>query len=209
MTVRPPAIVQGRYGCLIVTMSYTLETRIWFTRWDKNMAAPVTLVLGGAASGKSAYAESAVLAAGGRPYYIATAQAFDAEMTDKIARHVARRGTEWTTCEAPTDLPGALRQVTADPVVLIDCLTLWLTNLMLADQDAGAATTALMKALDHCTAPVWLVSNEVGSGVVPDTALGRRFREAQGRLNIVMAARADRVVQVVAGLPNVLKGTLA
>ncbi|WP_188475903.1 bifunctional adenosylcobinamide kinase/adenosylcobinamide-phosphate guanylyltransferase [Primorskyibacter flagellatus] len=173
------------------------------------MAAPVTLVLGGAASGKSAFAENAILSAGGRPYYIATAQAFDAEMTEKIARHVERRGARWTTREAPTDLSGALRQVNADHAVLIDCLTLWLTNLMLAEQDVDAATTDLMKALDHCPAPVWLVSNEVGSGIVPDTALGRRFREAQGRLNIVMAARADRVVQVVAGLPNVLKGTLA
>ena len=166
----------------------------------------LTLVLGGAASGKSGYAEMRVTRSGKPRLYIATAQAFDDEMKEKIARHVAMRGTGWTTIEAPFDIAGALEAASSDHSVLIDCATLWLTNLMLADHDIDAATDALLAAIDICPAEITIVTNEVGQGIVPDTALARRFREAQGRLNIRLAARADRVVQVIAGLPNTLKG---
>lgn len=170
------------------------------------MCAKLTFVLGGAASGKSAYAEGLVTARPGPWTYVATAQAFDDEMRDKIARHRARRTKGWHTVEAPLDLAGALKGVTQG-VVLIDCMTLWLTNHVLAERDLAAETASLQRALTDCTVPIVAVSNEVGQGIVPDNALGRQFREAQGRLNIALAARADRVVQVVAGLPNVLKGT--
>lgn len=170
------------------------------------MPHSLTLILGGAASGKSAYAENIVLSDARDPVYIATAQAFDEEMRAKIGQHVERRGTAWRTIEAPMDLPAAMQGLTADHIVLIDCLTLWLTNHLLTDSDPAPATDALIAALAACPAPVVLVSNEVGLGIVPDNALARRFREAQGRLNIRMAQVADCVVQVVAGLPNVLKG---
>lgn len=165
----------------------------------------LTLVLGGAASGKSAHAEALVTATGRPRVYIATAEAWDAEMAAKIARHRASRGPAWRTLEAPRDLPAALATVTPDEAVLIDCATLWLTNLMLADADLPAAETALLAALAACPAPVVIVSNEVGQGIVPDTALGRRFRNAQGALNQRLAARADTVVAVMAGLPLSLK----
>lgn len=168
----------------------------------------LTLVLGGACSGKSAYAESLVLRCGPHPLYIATAQAFDDEMRAKIARHRARRGDLWRTIEAPLDPAAALRRATAANAVLIDCATLWLSNLMLADADTDAAEDALAKALGARTCPVVIVSNEVGQGVVPDTAMGRRFRALQGGFNQRLAARADRVVAVMAGLPLALKGAL-
>jgi adenosylcobinamide kinase/adenosylcobinamide-phosphate guanylyltransferase len=165
----------------------------------------LTLVLGGAASGKSGHAEALVTATGRPRVYIATAEAWDTEMADKIARHRAARGPAWRTLEAPRDLPAALATVTAAEAVLIDCATLWLTNLMLAEADLPAAETALLAALADCPAPVVIVSNEVGHGIVPDTALGRRFRNAQGALNQRLAARADTVVAVMAGLPLILK----
>lgn len=165
----------------------------------------LTLVLGGAASGKSAYAETQVLGAGTSPVYIATAQAFDAEMTAKIAAHRQMRGPGWRTVEEPLDLPAALATATAGDAVLIDCATLWLTNLILSDADISAAQSGLLAALATCPAPVVIVSNEVGAGIVPDNALSRQFRNAQGRLNQTLAAQADRVVAVMAGLPLVLK----
>jgi adenosylcobinamide kinase/adenosylcobinamide-phosphate guanylyltransferase len=165
-------------------------------------------VLGGAASGKSAFAEALVSATGRNRLYIATAQAFDAEMTAKIAAHRAARGPGWRTVEAPLDPAPVLRAASAQEVVLLDCATLWLSNLILAEADLAAAETALIDALAACAAPVVVVSNEVGQGLVPDTALGRRFRAAQGALNQRLAARADLAVLVVAGLPLVLKGTL-
>ncbi len=169
----------------------------------------LTLVLGGAASGKSDFAE-ALIGADGRPrIYIATAQAFDSEMETKIARHRASRGPGWRTIEAPFDLAAALDGIAADHVVLIDCVTLWLSNLMLADAGLEDAETALFAALDACPAPVVVVSNEVGAGIVPDNALARRFRAAQGGLNRRLAARAELVVTVIAGLPLALKGDLA
>jgi adenosylcobinamide kinase / adenosylcobinamide-phosphate guanylyltransferase len=164
----------------------------------------LTLVLGGARSGKSRHAES-LITAGPPPWaYVATAEPLDDEMTARIAAHRARRGAGWRDIEAPRDLAGALAGIGSD-AVLVDCLTLWLSNLMLADADIEAETARLEAALARIAAPVVLVSNEVGFGIVPDNALARRFRDAQGRLNQRIAARADCVVLMVAGLPLVVK----
>ncbi len=168
----------------------------------------MTLVIGGAASGKSVWAERLAEASARPMTYIATAQAFDDEMRLKIAAHQARRGSGWATVEAPLDVPSALADVPGDRVVLLDCVTLWLTNQLLAEADLADVETGLIKALGACAAPVIVVSNEVGAGIVPDNALSRRFRAAQGRLNQSIAARADRVVGVMAGLPFALKGAL-
>jgi adenosylcobinamide kinase/adenosylcobinamide-phosphate guanylyltransferase len=163
----------------------------------------LTVILGGARSGKSRRAEALVTALPPPWSYIATAEAFDEEMTARIAAHRARRVAGWETLDAPRDLPEALAR--ARPPVLVDCLTLWLSNLMLAEVDLGPACDALEAALHARTGPVVLVSNEVGSGIVPATPLGRRFRDAQGLLNQRMAAIADHVELVVAGLPLRLK----
>jgi adenosylcobinamide kinase / adenosylcobinamide-phosphate guanylyltransferase len=168
--------------------------------------ARLTLVLGGARSGKSKYAESLITALPPPWVYVATAQALDAEMTERIAVHRARRGGDWRTIEAPHHLAGVLAAPAGAPV-LVDCLTLWLSNRMLAQADVDAETDRLDDALDRRASPLVLVSNEVGSGIVPDNALARRFRDLQGRLNQRMAARADRVVLMVAGLPLTVKGT--
>ena len=173
------------------------------------MATPhshLTLVLGGARSGKSRHAEALVAACAPPWIYVATAEARDDEMRARIAEHRARRAADWRTIEAPTDLAGVLAGLRHGGAVLIDCLTLWLSNLMLADVDIEAEVSRLESALTGLAAPVILVSNEVGFGIVPDNALARRFRDAQGRLNQRMAARADRVVLMVAGLPLVVKG---
>jgi adenosyl cobinamide kinase/adenosyl cobinamide phosphate guanylyltransferase len=167
----------------------------------------VTLVLGGARSGKSRYAEGLVAALPPPWVYVATAGAGDDEMAERIATHRARRGPQWQTIEAPRDLGTALKSCRSTPV-LVDCLTLWLSNLMLAEADIEAEVTHLETALAAMTAPVALVSNEVGYGIVPDYPLGRRFRDHQGILNQRIAARADRVVLVVAGLPLAVKGAL-
>ncbi len=172
------------------------------------MLPDLTFVLGGAASGKSAFAETLIPRHGPTPVYIATAQAHDAEMQAKIDRHRDSRGPDWRTLEAPLDLPAALAVAGPAPV-LIDCVTLWLSNHMLKGSDLADETAGLSAALTAAKGPVVIVSNEVGQGIVPDSALGRGFREAQGRLNIRLAARADLAVQVVAGLPNVLKGALS
>jgi adenosylcobinamide kinase/adenosylcobinamide-phosphate guanylyltransferase len=170
-----------------------------------NRDARITLVLGGARSGKSRHAET--LVAGFAPpwLYVATGAAHDDEMAARIAAHRARRGAGWRTVEAPCDLAGALATAPDTGAVLVDCLTLWLSNLMLADADVGAETARLEDVLAQASHPVVLVSNEVGAGIVPDNALARRFRDAQGRLNQRVAARADRVVLMVAGLPLVVK----
>jgi adenosylcobinamide kinase / adenosylcobinamide-phosphate guanylyltransferase len=167
-------------------------------------AAKLTLVVGGARSGKSRYAEGVIAALPPPWTYVATAQALDAEMSERIAAHRARRGAQWRTVEAPRDLAAALTASASTPV-LVDCLTLWLSNLMLANADIEAETARLEAALTAAKAPVVLVANEVGSGIVPEHALGRKFRDLQGALNQRIAARADRVVLVVAGLPLVLK----
>ena len=175
---------------------------------DPTPPPKLTLVIGGASSGKSAYAERLAGLPGMPRCHIATAEAFDAEMAAKIARHRAQRGTGWITRDAPHDVAGALRDLPARSSVLLDCATLWLSNRMLADADLAAETERLIMALAACPAPVVVVSNETGQGIVPDNALARRFREAQGRLNQRLAAEAALVVAVIAGLPLVLKGRL-
>lgn len=172
-------------------------------------ALRTTLVLGGARSGKSAHAESLVLASGEAPFYIATASAGDAEMAERIAHHRARRGPSWTTVEEPLDLAGALgREALAGRAILVDCLTLWLSNLMHADRDVEQETANLCATLPGLPCPVILVSNELGLGLVPETPLGRRFRDAQGRLNQAVAAAVPLVIFVAAGLPLTLKPSL-
>ena len=168
----------------------------------------LTFILGGASSGKSAYAEQLVVSTGRPRTYIATAQAFDAEMRQKIADHVGQRGDAWTTIEAPLDPCAALVSQNSGHVVLLDCVTLWLSNVLLADHDIDAACARLLAALAACPCPAVVVSNEVGMGIVPDNALSRRFRAAQGRINRQIAAQADAVVAVMAGLPLSLKGDL-
>jgi adenosyl cobinamide kinase/adenosyl cobinamide phosphate guanylyltransferase len=170
-------------------------------------AENITLVLGGARSGKSRYAESLIASLPPPWIYVATAAAGDAEMAERIASHRARRGPNWRTIEATHNLDRVLADCKSD-AVLVDCLTLWLSNLMLADGAVEEEMTRVEKALSSATAPKVLVSNEVGSGIVPDYPLGRRFRDAQGIFNQRIAALADRVVLVVAGLPVALKGTL-
>lgn len=169
---------------------------------------PLTLVVGGARSGKSAFAERLITATGRPRRYIATADAWDDEMRDRIARHRLDRGAAWTTVEAPLDLAAALSRAPADEAILVDCATLWLTNHLLADHDLSAEAQHLLLALAGCKAPVVIVSNETGWGIVPENALARRFRDEQGRLNQRLAADAGLVVTVIAGLPLVLKGQL-
>ncbi|HEX3937261.1 MAG TPA: bifunctional adenosylcobinamide kinase/adenosylcobinamide-phosphate guanylyltransferase [Xanthobacteraceae bacterium] len=174
-------------------------------------AAKLTLILGGARSGKSRFAER-LLADMPPPWqapwtYVATAEPGDAEMAERIAAHRQRRGAQWRTIEAPREVAAALAARERGPT-LVDCLTLWLSNLMLADAAIDAEIERLESAFDATPAPLVLVANEVGSGIVPNTPLGRRFRDWQGTLNQRIAARADRVVLVVAGLPLVLKGSL-
>ncbi|WP_239479735.1 bifunctional adenosylcobinamide kinase/adenosylcobinamide-phosphate guanylyltransferase [Actibacterium sp. 188UL27-1] len=168
----------------------------------------MTLVLGGASSGKSSFAEKLVDNYNISKCYIATAQAFDDEMRAKIDAHKNARGTGWTTLEVPHDVPLAVSDLQSEQVVLLDCATLWLSNRLLANADLETEVDALIDALAKCACPIVVVSNEVGQGIVPDTKLGRQFRIAQGQLNRRLAAQAQLVVQVVAGLPLVLKGTL-
>ena len=169
--------------------------------------AGLTLVLGGARSGKSRYAESLIEALPPPWIYLATAEARDAEMAKRIAEHRARRDAGWRTIEAAHDLAAALGRVPPGVPVLIDCLTLWLSNRMLAEADMDREIERLEAALVEQKGTVVLVSNEVGSGIVPDNALARRFQDLQGTLNQKVAAKASRVVFMVAGLPLQLKGT--
>ncbi len=182
---RPPAVIRGYLSAI--------------------SREAITLVLGGARSGKSRHAEALVSARPPPWLYLATGEAGDDEMAARIAAHRARRGADWRTIEVSRDLASALAGAPAGSAVLIDCLTLWLSNLMLADADVGAEIDRLDHALARAHGPIVLVSNEVGLGIVPDNALARRFRDAQGALNQRMAARADRVVLMVAGLPLVVK----
>ena len=169
----------------------------------------ITFVLGGARSGKSRYAETLI---GNEPppwIYVATAEGLDDEMARRIAKHRARRAEGWRTVEAPRDLPGALTGVPAGAAVLIDCMTLWLANLLLAGADIEREIENLDTTLTQMPGKAVLVANEVGWGIVPDNALARDFRDLQGLLNQRLAARADRVVLMVAGLPLFLKGHLS
>ncbi len=163
-----------------------------------------TLILGGARSGKTRLALQRAEAAPGRPVMIATAEALDPEMAERIARHRAERGPAWRTVEAPLALAEALEALATDEVAVVDCLTLWLSNLMHAERDPEAETVRLIAALPGRA--VILVANEVGLGIVPQTPLGRRFRDAAGRMNQAVAAAAEQVLFVAAGLPLVLKG---
>ena len=169
------------------------------------------LVLGGARSGKSAFAQKAAEQAAetavsaSSPVLIATGQAFDDEMAERIARHQADRGESWRTVEAPLALAEAITALPAGAVAVVDCLTLWLSNLMLDERDVEAAATALVEAVAACPARLWLVSNEVGLGLVPETPLGRRFRDEAGRLHQRLAGTVDEVYFVAAGLPLKLK----
>lgn len=165
----------------------------------------LTLVLGAARSGKSRYAEGLVTAQPPPWRYVATAEARDEEMAARIAAHRARRGGGWTVVEAPHDLAAVLGDTDALPT-LVDCLTLWLSNVMMANADIETEIARLEGAARGRRGELVLVSNEVGAGIVPDNALARRFRDAQGVLNQRIAACADRVVLVVAGLPLFLKG---
>jgi len=166
----------------------------------------IELVIGGARSGKSRHAEQLAQESGLSVTYIATAEVRDAEMAERIAHHRASRPTDWRTVEEPLVLASALRREAGpDICVLVDCLTLWLTNIMLAEQEAEI--DALRGILPTLPGRVILVSNEVGWGIVPENALARRFRDEQGRLNQRIAALADNVTLVAAGLPLVLKHT--
>jgi adenosylcobinamide kinase/adenosylcobinamide-phosphate guanylyltransferase len=165
----------------------------------------LTLVLGGARSGKSAFAESLATAEPGPWSYIATAEALDEEMRRRIAAHRDRRGADWRTIEAPHDLAEAVRAAPAERALLVDCLTLWLSNRLLAEADLAADRARLLEALATRAAPTILVSSEVGLSIVPENALARRFRDAAGELHHAVARRAAHVHLVVAGYPLAVK----
>jgi len=174
----------------------------------KDMLPKLAIILGGARSGKSAFAERLVEAYAKPMVYVATAQAFDAEMRGRIAIHRDRRTSGWQTVEAPLQAAKAVRAAAAGSVVLLDCTTLWLSNHLLAETDLAAACDELVAAVTQADADIVVVGNEVGMSIVPDNALARRFRDEQGRLNQRLAAQSDLAVLVVAGLPMVLKGSL-
>ena len=166
----------------------------------------MTLVLGGARSGKSAFAES-LAQEQGRCIYVATAQCIDEEMASRIEAHRARRGAGWRTVEAPLELAQAVRrESTPEACLLVDCLTVWLGNLLHHGNDPGAAREDLLESLRRAAGPVVLVANEVGLGIVPDNPMARAFRDHAGRLNQSVAALANRVYFVAAGLPLTLRG---
>jgi adenosylcobinamide kinase/adenosylcobinamide-phosphate guanylyltransferase len=174
------------------------------------MSSPIskaTFVLGGARSGKSHFAETLVTGSGLDRHYLATGRAWDAEMTDRIEKHRADRGDGWTTHEEPLDLVARLAEIdAAGRAVLVDCLTLWVTNLMMAERDMAAEFAALAKFLPDAQARLVLVSNEVGLGIVPENRMARDFRDHAGRLHQMIAAAASDVYFVAAGLPLKMKG---
>lgn len=171
------------------------------------MTASSTFILGGARSGKSHFAESLVTASGLERHYVATGRAWDAEMNDRIAKHRNDRGDGWTTHEEPLDLVGALAVIDRpDRAVLVDCLTLWLTNLMMEERDIAAASAELCEFVAGARAHLVIVSNEVGLGIVPENRMARDFRDHAGRLHQMIAARATDVYFVAAGLPLKMKG---
>lgn len=172
-----------------------------------NKTVPLRLVLGGANSGKSKFAETLVRQSERPRRYIATAQAWDDEMRAKIAAHQTHRGPDWTTVEAPLDLVGALLLAKPDEVVLVDCVTLWLTNLMIGEQDVNRASESFCLALTQATCPIVVVSNEVSQGIIPNNAMARAFVKHQGNLNQAIAAAALEVFFVTAGIPQKIKGT--
>jgi adenosylcobinamide kinase/adenosylcobinamide-phosphate guanylyltransferase len=166
----------------------------------------VSLVLGGARSGKSRWAENLAASGAGAPVYLATAEARDREMRERIERHRERRGELWRTIEEPVDIREVLaRERAPDRVVLVDCLTLWLSNLMAAERDVENEIERLLRCLDDPAGPIVFVSNEVGMGIVPTNELARNFRDHAGLLNQKVAAKAALVVFIAAGLPLSLK----
>jgi adenosylcobinamide kinase/adenosylcobinamide-phosphate guanylyltransferase len=172
-----------------------------------NTARGPVLILGGARSGKSAFDEELVNRSGLSRTYVATGRAFDAEMEDRIGHHQARRGEGWTTIEEPLRLVDVLRtSVSPDTAVLVDCLTLWVTNLMMDGLDIEKESAALADCLRACSGPVVLVSNEVGMGIVPENRMAREFRDHAGRLHQQIARIADEVWFIAAGLPLKMKG---
>lgn len=169
----------------------------------------IHLVIGAARSGKSRYAESVAQDSGLTKLYLATARVLDEEMAARVTRHKLDRGVGWFTVEEPIALAEAIANRAApDRVILVDCLTLWLTNLMIEGEDIAGHVAALATALERARGPVVLVSNEVGGGIVPDNAMAREFRDLQGRLNQDMAALASHVTLVVAGIPLAIKGSV-
>jgi adenosylcobinamide kinase/adenosylcobinamide-phosphate guanylyltransferase len=172
---------------------------------DAAPAGLLTLVLGGARSGKSRYAERLIATYPPPWIYVATAEAGDDEMAERIAAHRARRAAGWQTVEALHDLAGALETAPAGSAVLVDCLTLWLSNAMQVGADIDTEAVRLQDALAARDGPTVIVSNEVGLGIVPDNALARRFRDLQGTLNQKLAAQAQRVIMMVAGVPVAVK----
>lgn len=192
----------------MVRCSFEFGSRVGKTL-EKNQLGPrLVLVLGGARSGKSAFAERLLMQLSDNRVYLATAQARDEEMSARIKAHQWSRGDGWDTLEVPLDLSGALSGIEGQSGVLVDCLTLWLSNQMEIDADLEQETDALLAGFERLDGPLVMVSNELGMGLVPETALGRSFRDAQGRLNQRAAQVADLVVFVAAGLPIVLKGEL-
>lgn len=167
---------------------------------------PKIFVFGGARSGKSRYAEKLVLGSGRKPVYVATSEVRDDEMEERVLHHQNRRGPEWDLVECPLDIADVIRDE-SDPskILLIDCLTLWLTNVWFSDRDLQSGIAQLSDAIETAKGPVVAVSNEVGMGIVPETKLGREFRDEQGRLNQRIAALSSHVFFVAAGLPLCLK----
>ena len=172
------------------------------------MCANMTVVLGGASSGKSDIAEKLCVNSMLQKVYLASAECLDQEMRTKVAQHRTKRGGEWCTIEEPLEAARVISDRKAGEILLFDCATMWLTNHLLADHDLSCETDALLDAIKSSTAEVVIVSNETGLGVVPENALARRFRIAQGDLNRRLAAQADTVIGVMAGLPFALKGNL-
>lgn len=165
----------------------------------------LTLLIGGARSGKSLHAETLIGRLAPPWFYVATAEALDGEMRERIEEHRSRRGSDWQTVEAPLDLAGALGSLPDGAPVLVDCLTLWLSNQLLAETDLDVASQTLVKALAARRGPTFVVTNEVGQGIVPGDALSRLFRDAAGRLNQSVASIAGSVILMVAGLPLQVK----
>ncbi|MEP5154991.1 bifunctional adenosylcobinamide kinase/adenosylcobinamide-phosphate guanylyltransferase [Planktotalea sp.] len=170
------------------------------------MSGKLTLVIGGAASGKSAFAENLVLKSGKNRTYLATARVLDPEMEHKVTRHKEMRGQGWNTLETPLTPETALLKVDAKQIVLLDCATMWLMNHLMDETDLPQARTNLLTGLVKCEADCVVVTNELGLGIVPADPLSRRFRQEQGELNQHLAAAADTVYNVIAGLPQLLKG---
>lgn len=172
------------------------------------MCANLTVVLGGASSGKSKIAEKLCIHSGMDMVYLASAQVFDKEMRTKVEQHRTDRGMHWCTIEEPFAADRVISDAKAGQILLFDCATMWLTNHLLAEHDLETETEKLTVALQKTKARVVVVSNETGMGIVPENALSRRFRIAQGDLNQRLAAEAQRVIGVMAGLPFALKGDM-